>query len=356
MTAAFESYKKQRVEAYKKRALERVMYKTRNMAICTLDAQAATTAHAMQRIASTLSTVTPRGQGKLRCPKEHCVGVVREAQAGPPALSSGRQTRAWACDLCDTAVCPGCHATMTEAEHECAPDDVARVAFLRETTTQCPTCFTHIEKSTGCNHMFCVICHTSFDYRTRKVLKNPSNPEAAALTKRGYVRCPQVPETFLGRTMTKLKPKLVKRLHASTRKVYRLGQQCQKWLKTLRKKMKAVRFAVLHPAHAFCNTANDSPFSAASNAQAVFETLVEEGQAGRRKLVALKRMWAALFPLWEHVLHLSRALTVETVFSSETLAEIERRVEKVNACMKQMFNAGITALLITKSYRIKVHE
>jgi len=85
------------------------------------------------------------------------------------------------CGICQNVVCKSCHALSSE-EHKCNPDDVATVAELARTTKPCPTCYIPIQKSDGCDQMFCIQCHTGFSWKTglveTGVIHNPHYFEA----------------------------------------------------------------------------------------------------------------------------------------------------------------------------------
>jgi len=84
------------------------------------------------------------------------------------------------CSLCKTSYCTKCR--NVDNHKQCNADHVASVAKMVNTTKPCPVCFVPIERSFGCNAMFCTACHTSFDWVTCKphasgVLHNPHEAE-----------------------------------------------------------------------------------------------------------------------------------------------------------------------------------
>ena len=87
----------------------------------------------------------------------------------------------YTCGLCQCVICKSCHCVHTE-EHKCNPDDVATVLELARTTKPCPKCYIPIQKSDGCDQMFCVQCHTGFSWKTGLVetgiIHNPHYFEA----------------------------------------------------------------------------------------------------------------------------------------------------------------------------------
>lgn len=72
----------------------------------------------------------------------------------------------WECDLCNRKFCNKCAADTTNDKHECKESDVENLKFIMSTTKPCPNCATRIFKSEGCSQMFCVVCHSGFDYNT----------------------------------------------------------------------------------------------------------------------------------------------------------------------------------------------
>jgi hypothetical protein len=95
-----------------------------------------------------------------KCMSENCQGF----------LSSQ-----WKCGLCKHWSCPDCHEVLglerySEIDHECNADTLATAKLLDDDTKTCPTCSTGIFKIDGCDVMFCTECHTSFSWRTGKII------------------------------------------------------------------------------------------------------------------------------------------------------------------------------------------
>lgn len=89
------------------------------------------------------------------CPDEECRGF----------LSS-----AYKCELCSNYTCPNCFEivgkTRDPPDHQCDPDMVKTAELIKKTTRACPKCGERIAKSSGCDQMWCVKCHTAFSYKT----------------------------------------------------------------------------------------------------------------------------------------------------------------------------------------------
>ena len=91
------------------------------------------------------------------CPSEGCRGF----------LSS-----AYKCGTCENYYCSDCHLqknSRTDNEHVCDEDAKATIAMIRRDTKPCPKCMIGIEKVSGCSQMWCVNCHTTFDWNTMKI-------------------------------------------------------------------------------------------------------------------------------------------------------------------------------------------
>jgi hypothetical protein len=100
-----------------------------------------------------------------KCPVEECPGY----------LSSQ-----WKCGTCNIWACPDCHVVKGETRdtgHTCNPDILATAQLLARDTKSCPKCHIDIYKIDGCNQMWCVKCHTAFDWISlRIVTDNVHNP------------------------------------------------------------------------------------------------------------------------------------------------------------------------------------
>lgn len=101
-----------------------------------------------------------RRQFTMPCPdSQHCRGM----------LSS-----AYKCGMCDNWFCPDCHVKKgldRHIDHECREEDKATVKLLKENTRPCPKCGEGIFKVSGCDQMWCTLCHTCFSWNTGKILR-----------------------------------------------------------------------------------------------------------------------------------------------------------------------------------------
>ena len=71
----------------------------------------------------------------------------------------------WICSICDKETCKHCH-TIKEDEHECKQEDIDTVELIKKESKPCPKCNISIMKVNGCDQMWCVSCHTTFDWKT----------------------------------------------------------------------------------------------------------------------------------------------------------------------------------------------
>ena len=73
------------------------------------------------------------------------------------------------CVLCKSHYCIHCHEKMKE-NHTCSQEKLDTMKVLEKTTVKCPRCHLRIQKSQGCDHMFCTQCHCNFDWVTGKAI------------------------------------------------------------------------------------------------------------------------------------------------------------------------------------------
>ena len=99
------------------------------------------------------------------CPADNCRGF----------LSSS-----YKCGLCKIFVCPKCFEIIglnKNNEHTCKQSDIDAANMIKKETKPCPKCGVPIFKISGCNQMWCTICHISFSWRTGKIeVGNIHNP------------------------------------------------------------------------------------------------------------------------------------------------------------------------------------
>jgi len=88
-----------------------------------------------------------------QCPREECKGFLNEH---------------WFCGLCDVYYCKECNEKRTDG-HQCDPNAVETMKLLNKDSKSCPKCGTVIHKTSGCAQMWCISCHTAFNWRTGEI-------------------------------------------------------------------------------------------------------------------------------------------------------------------------------------------
>lgn len=100
---------------------------------------------------------------KYPCANNNCNGFVNDK---------------WYCELCDLYTCKECLVLVNE-NHICNNDDLNTAKLIKSQSKPCPKCNISIAKTSGCDQMWCVSCHTTFDWKTLEI-KNSGvlhNPE-----------------------------------------------------------------------------------------------------------------------------------------------------------------------------------
>jgi len=84
----------------------------------------------------------------------------------------------WICQLCENITCNHCF-NIKNINHLCIKDDIETANIIKNNSKPCPNCNISIIKSDGCDQMWCVNCHTTFDWKTLQIKKGGviHNPE-----------------------------------------------------------------------------------------------------------------------------------------------------------------------------------
>lgn len=90
----------------------------------------------------------------MKCPEVNCRGSL--------------STR-YKCSLCNNQFCKDCHEKKNEEEHTCDPDMVKSIEEIKRTAKHCPNCHEAIIRESGCDQMWCISCHTAFNWKTGKI-------------------------------------------------------------------------------------------------------------------------------------------------------------------------------------------
>ena len=112
--------------------------------------------------------------------------------------------RDWSCGICHIKACKHCMADITEDDgdgegegksHVCKEEDVATTKLLMSNTKPCPGCGIMISKVDGCSTMWCVECHTTFDWNTleKDISGHAHNPHQLAWMRRNGQDIPRAP-------------------------------------------------------------------------------------------------------------------------------------------------------------------
>ena len=74
------------------------------------------------------------------------------------------------CGVCRKKVCENCFELLNN-NHKCSEDTLKSIKEIKKNYKKCPYCKVPIQRSEGCNQMFCTNCHIFFNYVTCKPIK-----------------------------------------------------------------------------------------------------------------------------------------------------------------------------------------
>ena len=116
---------------------------------------------------------------KHHCPVDDCKGFL---------------SKQWKCPVCTTWACSKCHQIIgyhKDDPHVCKQADIDSVEAIKKTTKPCPTCAVPIQKSVGCNQMWCTQCQVAFDWKTGEIQNGViHNPHFFEAQRSGMIRAP----------------------------------------------------------------------------------------------------------------------------------------------------------------------
>jgi hypothetical protein len=93
-------------------------------------------------------------------------------KACPVSDCRGFLNNQYHCGTCDAFACSACLDVKTRGvEHTCDPDKVASVQLIAKDSKPCPNCASVIFKQSGCDYMWCTVCHVSFSWKTGRIEK-----------------------------------------------------------------------------------------------------------------------------------------------------------------------------------------
>jgi len=84
-----------------------------------------------------------------KCPVEDCRGFL---------------STQWKCGTCEVNICKNCNEVKNIFHVECDPDKVKTMELINKDTKPCPKCGTMIFRVSGCSQIWCVDCHTAWDW------------------------------------------------------------------------------------------------------------------------------------------------------------------------------------------------
>lgn len=90
----------------------------------------------------------------------------------------GFLSTAWKCGTCEEYICSKCHGVKNgrdDEEHVCDKDDVATAEMLKKETKPCPKCRAPIFKISGCDLMWCTMCHVTFSWNKNEIVNVAHN-------------------------------------------------------------------------------------------------------------------------------------------------------------------------------------
>jgi len=98
----------------------------------------------------------------------------------------GKLSSDFECLKCFTKFCKECEK-ISKKGHKCITDDVESIKFINNSDyVKCPKCSVTIERASGCNHMTCNACKTSFDFSTGEIGGSGSHNEAIPEPKKKF--------------------------------------------------------------------------------------------------------------------------------------------------------------------------
>jgi hypothetical protein len=85
----------------------------------------------------------------------------------------GFLSTAWKCGLCEWYSCSKCFmvkGNAHDAVHECKKEDIETAELIKSDCKPCPKCGEFIQKTSGCDQMYCISCNTPWSWTTGKIV------------------------------------------------------------------------------------------------------------------------------------------------------------------------------------------
>ena len=92
----------------------------------------------------------------------------------PNGTCQGYLSSALKCAICECFACGECrevkgYTTEEKEAHECNKEILESIKMLEKDSKPCPKCSSMTFKIIGCNQIFCVECHTAWDWKTGNI-------------------------------------------------------------------------------------------------------------------------------------------------------------------------------------------
>lgn len=111
---------------------------------------------------------------QFHCPNDDCKYFLKDMQCNNSNLE---------CTNCNIQVCRDCHEikmcseSPTGLSHVCLKENIQNVKYILKNTKNCPGCNKIVYKDRGCDHMFCIMCGTAFNWSNLKITITTSSPD-----------------------------------------------------------------------------------------------------------------------------------------------------------------------------------
>ena len=131
----------------------------------------------------------------LACTNSECKGMLSN--------ENKNENGQYICSICHSITCAECKMPATGTDHSCDPDVLKTLEFMATSSKPCPGCSAPIYRISGCNAMFCVSCHATFDWRTLKLTTGSiHNPHHAEWLRRNRNRPREIGDIPCGRELS----------------------------------------------------------------------------------------------------------------------------------------------------------
>ncbi len=90
----------------------------------------------------------------------------------PDGTCRGFLSTAYKCGTCSKYFCADCNEVKQsrhDEEHVCNEEIKATISLIKSDSKPCPKCAVMIYRSSGCPQMWCIQCHTTFDWNTGRI-------------------------------------------------------------------------------------------------------------------------------------------------------------------------------------------